>query len=67
MNVLFVHMPLLIASFVFLLGICLLVLTHHQRMQRKTYILGTAGFLLSFFGLIAIIIILYLAYFPRLR
>ncbi|HHI9467498.1 TPA: hypothetical protein ACP9DH_003320 [Legionella anisa] len=66
MTFLFTHMPLLIASFVILLGILLLVGARYQHNKIK-HLLGTTGFLLSFFGFVAITAILYLTYFPRLR
>ncbi len=64
MNFLFSHMPLTIAVLMFLLGMLMMIATKNQLSKsRKT--IATTGFLLSFFGLIALIAILLLTYLPK--
>ncbi|HAT1844384.1 hypothetical protein [Legionella pneumophila] len=66
MNFLFSHMPLTIAVLAFLLGMLLMIATKNQHSKSKRAI-ATTGFLLSFFGLMALIAILLLTYLPKLR
>lgn len=66
MNYLFSHMPLLIAIVVILLGMIFMILMKGERSKRKRAI-ATMGFLLAFFGFIAVTVILYVTYFPRVR
>ncbi|HAT1795700.1 TPA: hypothetical protein JBL19_04350 [Legionella pneumophila] len=66
MNFLFSHMPLTIAVLAFLLGMLMMIATKNQHSKSRRTI-ATTGFLLSFFGLIALIAILLLTYLPKLR
>ncbi|HAU1639502.1 TPA: hypothetical protein JBJ29_14345 [Legionella pneumophila] len=66
MNFLFSHMPLTIAVLAFLLGMLMMIATKNQHSKLKRAI-ATSGFLLPFFGLIALIAILPLTYLPKLR
>ncbi|HAT6977333.1 TPA: hypothetical protein JAN54_03480 [Legionella pneumophila] len=66
MNFLFSHGLLVIAALTFLLGMLMMIVTYNQHSKTKRAI-ATTGFLLSFFGLIALIAILLLTYLPKLR
>ncbi|CAM2888917.1 hypothetical protein LEAN103870_07040 [Legionella anisa] len=60
------HEPLLIAVFAFFLGLFLMIAMKNERSKNKRLI-ATLGFLFSFFGFIAITVILFLGYLPRIR